>query len=39
MPDLWNLNTWLVIIFFGEFVLFTFYLLERVIKLRRNKVS
>jgi len=39
IPDLWNINLWLTIIFFTEFVLFTFYLLERVIKLRRDKMA
>jgi len=39
MPDLWNLNTWLMIIFFAEFIFFAFYLLERVIKSRRDRVE
>lgn len=39
IPGLWNINVWLTIIFFAGFVFFTFYLLERVIKLRPDKVT
>jgi hypothetical protein len=39
IPGLWNINLWLTVIFFAEFVFFTFYLLARVIKLRQDKLA
>ncbi len=39
MPDLWNLSNVLMAAVFIEITLFLFYLLERRISLRRDKIS
>jgi hypothetical protein len=39
LPTLWNLNAMLMALLFAEMVLILFYLLERKIGVRKNKVT
>jgi hypothetical protein len=38
VPDLWNLSPFLVILFFGLFAIFLFYLIDRANMQRRDKM-
>ncbi len=39
MPDLWNVNPFLVILFFASVTLLLFYLLDRAKFYRKNKLE
>lgn len=39
IPDLWNLNPFLAVLFFGLFAIFLFYLIDRAGLQRRKKIA
>jgi hypothetical protein len=39
IPDLWNLSPFLVVLFFGLFAIFLFYLIDRAGMQRSNKIN
>jgi hypothetical protein len=39
IPDLWNLNAFLVVAFFGLFAVFLFYLIDRAGLFRKKNIE
>jgi len=39
IPDLWNLNAFLVVVFFGLFAVFLFYLIDRAGLFRKKNIE